>query len=800
MIGAFPEHPAALPADASRGPPALTRQHVTQHLAARLFELARALRQHHGAPEQVATFVMRCVLTMFAEGVGLLPEPRFALALASRWLADPSVFPRELEAYWHELHVLHPGLFACAGALPLTRSHLERLLALAATPWADVDPVVLGTLLESALDPAERRRLGAHFTPRPYVERLVRYTLEEPLRADWEAVRTDALAARGHRHAARQTTLQFLQKLAATRVLDPACGTGNFLCIALETLKRLEAEVLDLHRTFADPSEPRDFPAIRISPRQLRGIELKPFAREIAELVLWIAAMQWPDATPPRELSTVVLARDALLDGDRPARWPDAEFIVGNPPFLGKSRLRACLGDTYVARLRAAYPEVPEGADLVMYWWHRAAELLRDGRIRRFGFVTTNSITQIYNRRVLHRFLHGDPPIHLTHAIPDHPWRDPAHGAAVRIAMTVAAPGSGVGRRMHVVADRLPAPHDRAAPVEFSEELGVIHEDLRVGPHVGMALPLAANRGLAGAGVMLGGRGFIVFPGDPLHDGTPHVRPIVHGRDLLQTSRRARVIDFADMTEAEAMRASPAAFARVLAHVKPVRERNGRTARRIRYWQFSEIMPATRRAIAGLSRYIVTPETAKHRVFFFVPGGTLPEHPLLAIGIDDAFVLAVLSSRAHLLWALHAGGTLADRPRYNKTICFETFPFPECAPDLRAELAALGERLDAVHRELVELPGATITRLYNLLTRPARAISRSPRDQALVEALRAAHLAELRARLDATVLAAYGFPPDLPDDALLRELVALNLRRAADERAGRIRWLRPEYQAPTRAG
>lgn len=785
--------------------PARTRDclRVTRAVVTELAALARELHGLHRDRERVAKFVLRCVFTMFAEGVGLLPEPRFARALESRWLPDPPAFAPEVEAYWHGLNV---DLFAHPEALPLARDQLLRLHALARTPWPDVDPVVLGTLLESALDPAERRRLGAHFTPRAYVERLVRYTIEEPLRDEWEVVRAEALAhaARDDLPGARRATLSFLWRLSTTCVLDPACGTGNFLYITFEALKRLEADVLSLHRTFPPPHDESELTPIHVTPQQLRGIELKPWACEIAELVLWIGAMQWPGPpAPPFRApgrAAIVRHQDALLDGDRPASWPTVDFIVGNPPFLGKSRLRACLGDAYVTRLRAAYPAVPEGADLVMYWWHRAAQLLRNGLIKRFGFVTTNSITQIYNRRVLGKFLRGEPPIHLTHAIPDHPWLDTEHGAAVRIAMTVAARGAGVGRRLHVIAEGEPDPDDGAAAIESAEETGVIHEDLRVGPHVGSALPLAANRGLAGAGVMLGGRGFLVLPGDSLYRDTPHVRPLVHGRDLLQTARRARVIDFADMTEAEATRASPAAFARVLAHVKPVRDHNGRPTRRAHYWQFSEVMPATRRAIAGLSRYIVTPETAKHRVFFFVPGDTLPEHPLLAIGVDDAFVLAVLSSRAHVVWALHAGGTLADRPRYNKTVCFENFPFPECPPDLRAELAALGEQLDQVHRALVELPGATITKLYNILARPASASAKTPQEHALAAALRAAGLAELRARLDAAVLAAYGLPRELPDDALLRELVALNHRRAADEQSGRVLWLRPQYQAPTPAG
>jgi hypothetical protein len=468
---------------------------------------------------------------------------------------------------------------------------------------------------------------------------------------------------------------------------------------------------------------------------------------------------------PPEVLAerAVIVEQDALLAGDAPAPWPAATFVVGNPPFLGKSRLQACLGADYTRRLRAAYPAVPDSADLVMYWWHRAAELLRAGTIRRFGLVTTNSVTQIYNRRVIERALAGEPPIHLTYAIADHPWDEGPRGAAVRIAMTVAAGGRGAGQVL--------------AGGGLIEESGVIGADLRVGVDVASAARLVANQGLAGAGVMLGGRGFLLAPGDPLgamDRVREFARPIVNGRDLLQRPRGARVIDFSGLAEAEARARAPEAFARVVAAVQPQRAGNSRGPRRERYWQFAETMPATRGAIAGLSRYIATPETAKHRVFCFVAGGVVPEHPLLAIGLDDAFYLAVLSSRVHLAWARATGGTLADRPRYNKSVCFETFPFPICEAAPRAEITGLGERLESV-RAALGAEGRTVTAMYN---------ARPPA------------LAEVHAAIDRAVCGLYGLAPDAPEARVLAAVLALNRERAAAERAGTVRWLRPGWQTP----
>lgn len=726
---------------------------TTREVAARLSSLAARLRRRTDEPERAARFLMRCTFTLIAEALGLAAKGSMA-ALIERSVAAPETFAAGLVELWAGMR--WPGeaaLLVTAPALPLRCAELLELRALAATRWDAVDPVIFGDLLVEALAAGERRRLGAHFTPRAYVERLVEAAVEEPLRADWTRARGEALALRerGEAVAAGAVVQGFLRELGAVRVLDPACGAGNFLIVAHEALRRLADEAATLSRELGEE------PSRSVTLAQMIGIDRNRWTCEVARLVLWIAAIRGrPQAVDER---ATIVHGDALLAGDERAAWPAATFVIGNPPFLGKSRLRACLGESYVARLRAAYESaVPESADLVMYWWHRAAALLQSGQLRRFGLVTTNSVTQIYNRRMVDAYLkHSRRPIRVICAIADHPWVDGPRGAAVRIAMTVAEAGRGPGRCVRVDDDG-----------RETVEHGVIFADLRVGVDLASAARLQANAGLAGAGVMLGGRGFLLFAAtDPARDPS-HVRPIVNGRDVLQRSRGAAVIDFSGLAEAEARAAGPAAFERLVAAVRPARAANSRAGRRERYWQFAETMPATRRAIAGLPRYIVTPETAKHRVFVFVDGSVVPEHPLLAIGLADAFYLAVLSSRVHGLWARHNGGTLADRPRYNKSVCFETFPFPCCEAALRAEISALGERLDACRRALAG-EGWTVTAMYN----------------APPPALRAVH-----AEIDGAVAAAYGFADDPPEREVLASLLALNHERAAEERAGAVRWLR----------
>ena len=300
--------------------------------------------------------------------------------------------------------------------------------------------------------------------------------------------------------------------------------------------------------------------------------------------------------------------------------------------------------------------------------------------------------------------------------------------------------------------------------------------------------------------MMLGGRGFLVLPGDPLTGPWGIVRAITNGADLLQNPRGARVIDFFGLSVDEARERAPEAFQRVLDRVKPERDANRRATRRERWWIFSETMPATRRLTNGLRRYIATPETSKHRLFTFVDGAVLPEHPVLAIGLEDAFFLGALSSRVHLVWALSTGGRLGvgNDPRYNKTRCFEPFPFPDCPDGLRSRIRELAESLDN-HRKTRQAQHAdlTITAMYNVLEKlrsgePLTAKEKVVHDQGLVSVLK-----KLHDDLDGAVFDAYGWPQDLADEQILERLVALNKERAEEEKRGLVRWLRPEFQNPS---
>jgi hypothetical protein len=841
---------------------------VTREIAAHLAELAKFLEGDH-APDEVSAFLMRCLFTMFAEDVGLLPAKCFQKILENG-LNKPEGFAPTAQDLWHAMNVggwsvaiqdkllrFNGGIFADPKALPLNRVQIEVLLKAAKADWREVEPAIFGTLLERALDPHERHKLGAHFTPRAYVERLVAPTLITPLREEWRSVQAAAAMAAedGDTAKALKIVTAFQKKLCLLRILDPACGTGNFLYVAFELLKRLEAEVVQEESRYGAQGRLR-MEGAHVDPHQFLGLELNSRAARIAEMVLWIGYLQWHfrthGHTPPSEpiirAFRNIESRDAILAFDswefraddigkpvmrwdgrstktdpvtgrevpdpeqtlpdmvfknpRPATWPEADFILGNPPFLGGSSKRGILGQGYFEALAKAYPQLPESCDLVMYWWHKAAEIVRAKKAVRFGFITTNSISQTFNRRII--ALHLDAGLSVTFAIPNHPWVDSADGAAVRIALTVGAPGHEAGEVQTVTHEKEGSDVER--DVTLSSQWGRVNADLTVGADVVNVKQLLSNAGISNRGVTLIGQGFVVTQEKAralglgrIYGLEKHIRPLVNGKDLTSKVRGVLAIDLLGMSEQELLTKYPQIFQHVSENVKPIRMLNNRESYRKNWWIFGEARETFRPALQNLSRYIVTPMTAKHRCFLFLPGNYLPDQGLIAFGSDDAYILGVLSSRNHVSWALACGGRLGvgNDPRYNNSVCFETFPFPDPSEDQRQRIRDVSERLDA-HRKARqdEHPDLTLTGMYNALERLRSGQPFTPAEKKVHEQALGTVLLTLHDELDAAVADAYGWPVDLSDAEILSRLVELNKARAAEEKKGVIRWLRPEYQAP----
>jgi len=922
--------------------PARISAQVTRDVAALLARLSQSLEaslglmpnmapapgtQAQAAPEIVAAYLTRCLFSMFAEDVELLPKGAFQ-GLLQTHRGDPVALQHMLRILWADMdrggfcaalakNVLHFNGKLFKGAehahysLLLSAEQIDLLIQAARANWREVEPAIFGTLLERALDPTERHALGAHYTPRAYVERLVQPTVIAPLRQEWEYARAAALvlareaaelegkAQQAKLEAARAEVLRFHHRLCTVRVLDPACGSANFLYVTLEHLKRLEGEVInqlqELGTTHEHLQGRLGFEGETVTLQQLRGIELNERAAALAELVLWIGYLQWhirtrghaSVATPVVHNYGNIECRDALLAWDaqelayddaghllsrwdgrsyqphpvtgepvpdeaaqvpqwryigaRKADWPPADFIVGNPPFIGAASMRAALGDGYVQALRDAWPEVPESADFVMFWWHHAAQQVASGQAQRMGLITTNSLRQTFNRRVVQAAL--DQGTHLKMAIPDHPWVDSANGAAVRIAMTVLAPDAGEGQVL-TVTDEQPGEHGEVA-VTLAERPGLIHADLSVGANVAAAQALQANQNLGNRGVQLFGAGFIVTAEEAAHLNAPAlVRPYRNGRDLTDKPRGVMVIDAFGLSAEQMREQYPAAYQWLLEKVKPERDQNNRESRRKNWWLFGETNPKLRKQLAGLGRYIATVETSKHRTFQFLDASILPDNKLVAIALDDAYSLGVLSSQLHIEWALAAGSWLGvgNDPVYVKTRCFEAFPFPAedtgLTPQLRERIAHLAEHIDAHRKRVLGQAGSagrdfasearmsapqtppapalpatatptatptappqtttplTLTGLYNVLQALREGRPLTPKEKAIHTQGLVGVLRELHDELDAAVLQAYGLPATASTDDILAHLVQLNAQRAQEEAQGRVRWLRPAFQNP----
>ena len=891
--------------------PARHAQKVTREVAAKLSELARDLEKSGHDPELTAQFLMRCLFTMFAEDVGLLPGNLFAKAVEERWIPDPRRFPHEVEQLWRAMNDGLPfgyeakllrfngGLFSHCHSIPMTAEQLQLLLDAAKCDWSNVEPTIFGTLLERALDPFDRQKLGAHFTPREYIQRLVRPAVIEPIRAEWEIVQAqvrqimdkgDVEPTEADRKKAATVIREYHGKLVQTRVLDPACGSGNFLYVCLDLFKQIEAEVVNELAELGMTQSAFEMEGVMVNPGQFLGIELNPRAREIADLVLWLGYLQWyrrthgdmrPSEPVLREYKNIV-CRDAVLAYDdrkprlgpdgkpltvwnmrdtktdsvtgrqvpdetkrdvvwdfihtRPADWPDADFVVSNPPFVGNKMMRMALGDGYAEALRQAYPQVTATADLVMYWWEKAATLVREGKLKRFGFITTNSITQVFNRKVVESHLTAkENPLTLVWAIADHPWVDA--GADVRIAMTVCEKakykgmdweythGLGwdarqaldgfvttgvIGRVTFEEKEQSKEPQARRVEIAY-QPVARIHADLSGGADVAGAVPLKANEGMSYQGMNLVGKGFRITLDEVRSLGfdpkrlPPVIRPYLNARELAQRPEDRFVIDLYGLTAEDARDQYPTLYQWLLDRVKPERDENKRASYRDRWWIFGEPRGKLRWAWQGLARYIVTPETARQRFFVFAPMDLLPDHKLYAVCTDDAFHLGIISSRFAVTYILAAGGRMGigNDPIFNNTRCFATFPFPDPPDNLKSRIRDLGERLDA-HRKRVQAAQSdvTLTGMYNAVER-LREIAREG-GPALTEKERAFHdraligvLKQLHDELDIAVAAAYGWPQDLPDDEVLTRLVALNRERAEEENRGLVRWLRPDFQNPT---
>lgn len=668
--------------------PKRSNRDITEDAAHTFADTAERLRLAGAPPEQVSHFLTQCVFCFFAEDVGLLPvrlferlvgvnitpeSMRSQLAKLFETMRDGGLFGVDPVPWFNG------GLFRQIEVPPLTAADVTALKAASALNWSAIDPSIFGTLFERGLDPGKRSQLGAHYTDPATILRLVEPVVQRPLLAEWAGHR-QAIAkalAKSKRHGdkayrdAQAAFVGFLERLKNYRVLDPACGSGNFLYLALKCLKDIEhqvnfeAEALGLERQ-------HDL----TGPHNVLGIELNEYAAELARVTVWIGELQWRiqqgygfKLNPVLEPLDHIECRDALMNADgSEAAWPKADTVVGNPPFVGDKKMRGELGDNYTERLRSLFKgRVPGGADLVCYWFEKARAQIAGKDLQRAGLVSTNSIRQSVNREVLHRVVET---VRIFDAWADEPWVN--NGANVRVSVVA------FGRSDQQA--RLNGAEVKSIPANLRAAEGVQEEfDLT------QALPLAENDGVSFFGLCLAGpfvvdgkaaREWMRQPNTNVCSNAEVLTPIWNGKDVTDRIADRWAIDFGpDMSENDAaLYQAPFEFARL--NVMPLRETNNRASRAKWWFRHGETRPGLRRASLGLRRTLVTVERAKHRFFVWLPPGCAAEHRLIVFTRSDDVMFGVLSSRLHVSWSLATGSTLEDRPGYNTKACFSPFPFP----------------------------------------------------------------------------------------------------------------------------
>ncbi|MER9585797.1 class I SAM-dependent DNA methyltransferase [Mesorhizobium sp. M0276] len=818
--------------------PTRTRAAVTKEAADKFSTVALRL-QGRGTPDEIAHFVNQLVFCFFAQSVNLLSDGLF-----TKLLKRSARAPERAMGYLNKLFEamerggefdltdiawFNGGLFDGRRALQLDDGDIGLIIAADSLDWGLIDPTIFGTLFERFLDPEKRAQIGAHYTDPEKIMRLVDPVILRPLRQEWEQARLEIVEfLNGKRkppmrrqqsrrmtreEAAAEVRSRFTERLRKLRILDPACGSGNFLYLALQGVKdiehraNLDCEVLGL---------PAQLPLT--GPEILRGIEINTMAAELARTTIWIGDIQWQIKNGIRSKSIPILRkldaierRDALVrqaedvgsaldaqkdlltvlgppTGDGEAEWPEAEFIVGNPPFLGVRLMRQALGDPTVDRLFELYDgRVSREADLVCYWVEKSRAAVAADRTRRVGLVTTNSIRAGANRKVLDRIIVEN---RLFEAWSDEPWV--VDGASVRVSLICFGHGED------------PLCLDGRSVAQINADLTAGVTDLT------KARRLSENQNVAFMGDTKGGafdvpgslaRSWLSMPMNP--NGRPNsdvLRPWRNGMDITRRSRDMWIVDFGWEISEQQAALYEAPFQHIREHVFPERSQNRRDAYRERWWRHVEPRPAFHASLQGHSRYMATPRVAKHRTFVWLDQSIVPDSRIFAFSRSDDVFFGILHSRFHEAWSL---GTcswhgVGNDPTYNSAGVFETFPFPEgLTPDIpgaRYEkdsraiaISNAAKRLDDIRNawlnpsDLVQIEPEDVPGYLDRILPKDIASDMMLRERTLTNLYnrRPQWLVDAHSDLDGAVAAAYGWPADISEDEALANLLELNLAREA---------------------
>jgi len=806
--------------------PDRTQEQVTKETADTFIKVAETLQKWAKAegkpyqPEKLAHLIVRFLFSLFAEDMNLLPDNLFTelVEAGDKGLSD---FDKKLKELFnvmrkggkfgkYKIPYFDGSLFDDNFVPDLPGDITSALKKACDLDWSEIDPSIFGTLFERVIDVSKRKQLGAHYTSPDDIMLIVEPVLMQPLRSEWRNVETEVekLLKDNKKKQAFDLLNKFSKRISSFKILDPACGSGNFLYIALQQL-------LDLQKLVISTAGRYGLGKIRltVSPNQLYGIEINPYAHELAQVTVWIGYIQWKFENGFQKITEPILQKlnniklmDAVLrkgKGDKiidPA-WPKVDTIIGNPPFKGNKKMRKELGSKYVNDLRKLFEgKIPGASDFVCYWFERSRRQIVSGKAKRCGLLATQAIRGGKNRIVLEKIKKdGD----IFFGISDRIWYQ--EGVNVHVSLIGFDDGSEKDRKLD------------------GENVRNINSDLSSTVDLTVVKPIFENSGIAFIGSQKGGSFDIKsnVANDMLKkkgntNGRPNSDVIsrwINGKGIISRAREMWIIDFGvNMTMKKAAQYK-APFVYVKQHVKSKREKEKSEKRTTeKWWLHQRPRPELREALRGLKRYIVTPRVSKHRIFIWMKSDVLPDSAVVAIARDDDYFFGVLHSRIHELWSRNTGTQLREAEsgfRYSQTLTFESFPFPwtiggepqYAKSKLMSDISNTAKDLVNFRQKWLSPPskevGITISKytvrkrtytvLYNALEHYRKYVKGKRYTTAkwnraiknLVSLDEVDKLDHIHAQLDKAVIKAYGWEMYLSEDEYLEKLLDLNLKRAS---------------------
>ena len=804
-----------------------TQEHVTRATADTFVGVANSLQQWAKAggttndPERLAHFLIRLLFSLFAEDMNLLPDNIFTKLVnqykqgTTTQLNDFIICLKQLFTAmrdggafgFYKIHHFNGGLFDDDFTPDMPTDIIYKLQEACMQNWAEIDPSIFGTLFEHIIDESKRAPLGVHFTSREDISLIVKPVLMQPLLTKWQIVKQDAQNLCDHKtlEQAYSILALFSKQVSEVRVLDPACGSGNFLYLSLQSLLDLQKQII----TFAAQNFLPKIP-LTVNPGQLYGIEKNPYAHELAQITVWIGYLQWRFDNGFSDFDEPILKplnniqeKDAILTNINHVisepDWQPVDVIVGNPPFLGGGRrMREELGDEYVDQLLELYRDrIPGGSDLVCYWFEKARAMLQQGKVKRVGLLATQGIRGGANRQVLDRIKNtGD----IFMAWSDREWVQ--DDTLVHVSMIGFDSGEENNKSLN------------------GQTVVTINSDLTSTLDVNLAKHLKENDNICFKGIDKSGdfeltqkqmEDMLNLTNQSGLSNKDVLRPYINALDITQNLRHMYIIDFNSMTREEAEKYEKP-FEYVLNNVKPYRDSARPLTLRENWWLFNRSRPAMRKAIAPLKRFIATPLTSKYRIYVWISHPFLSDQANFIFARDDDYFFGVLHSSIHEIWVRRKGTQLreaASGSRYSPTATFETFPFPWPIDDEPKknddshlkDIAANARKLDVFRTHWLKPENVgitfseilakkrTLTNLYNSLDNYRVNYKSGQHDQtewkkdvdSIISFDEIQELDYIHDELNKSVFEAYGWSHTLNEEGILGNLLKLNLQRSVEK-------------------